>query len=736
MKKEIIQELKDKIEKYLDQQRLADALALLRTISEGSLDWETSDRVEKLQEQYRLLLGYATSGATDPDRPRMLAELRGKILDLVDILLRQARSHDEPTLYFNTLRYRQLQRGETLDALLQEYSRLSSPTDPDFMSVLQQRSSADSNGPVRQDVERRIFNYLWTTHPLSSADQTLLHGPLTQTHPTDVFPQMAVGALLLGGLEYYDRRRLELLADIYASSSQPKTQVAALIALLILLHRWRHRGLDSSILRRLASLRDTTTWRDDLPLAIIELARTRDTDRISRKIRDEIVPEMLRMRPELERRMGGKIPSDISDLEENPEWQEMLADSGIADKLRQMSEIQEEGGDVMIASFSHLKTFPFFAEVSNWFVPFTATRMEVADKELAPILEMLETLPILCDNDKYSMAFAYRQIPPEQRQALVGQIQAQAQQMAQIQAAALNADADNRKNLINKHVQGLYRFFTLFRRKNEFHNPFAKGVNLVTLDSLQPDIDHDLLQLVAEFYFARAYWPEALEVMEKIESTFQPTAELYQKMGYARQKLGDTAGALALYEHAQTLADAGPWLLRRLAWCYMRLGKYPKAIECYDLLEKTDASNASIALSRGNCLLMLERIDQARTAFYKADYLKPDQPRTLRALAWCLLLGADIQGAQKIYERLAGADTLNAADYLNMGHLAWARAAYREAMNLYALSLNARSKTGSPTPDREAIESLRSDFLADAQALEHLGLDTSLIPLILDQLTL
>jgi len=45
--------------------------------------------------------------------------------------------------------------------------------------------------------------------------------------------------------------------------------------------------------------------------------------------------------------------------EENPEWQEILDKSGISDKLQELSELQLEGADVYMSTFSMLKNFPF-----------------------------------------------------------------------------------------------------------------------------------------------------------------------------------------------------------------------------------------------------------------------------------------------------------------------------------------------------------------------------------------
>ena len=45
-------------------------------------------------------------------------------------------------------------------------------------------------------------------------------------------------------------------------------------------------------------------------------------------------------------------------LENNPEWEEMLEKNGLADKMRELTEMQSEGADLMMVTFSNLKGFP------------------------------------------------------------------------------------------------------------------------------------------------------------------------------------------------------------------------------------------------------------------------------------------------------------------------------------------------------------------------------------------
>ena len=65
--------------------------------------------------------------------------------------------------------------------------------------------------------------------------------------------------------------------------------------------------------------------------------------------------------------------------EENPEWSEILEQSGIADKLQELTELQMEGADVYMSTFSMLKSFPFFNETAHWFLHFDPEFSAVQD---------------------------------------------------------------------------------------------------------------------------------------------------------------------------------------------------------------------------------------------------------------------------------------------------------------------------------------------------------------------
>lgn len=738
MDKQIFKESRDRIERYVSEHRLRDAFAMARSLSEGMMNWELSREIEQAEESYRYMLDYAARGADDPGRSAMVADLGEKVLAAVDRLERDNLKRDESTLYYNTLRYEELQRGDSLQGLLRGYDKLCGEASMFGFAVSGVHSAAAKDlMSEREALERRIFNRIWVTHPLSGADAEALARVINGELYAGYFKELVVWGIILGGLQYHDPARTDLLLDAY-SSAEGRLSAAGLIGLMLLLHRWRRRMLPRRVVAKLGAMKERDGWRDDFRTVYMELVKTVDTDRITRKIRDEVVPEMLKLKPEIDKKINLNIENlDPAEMEENPQWQEMMEKSGLAEKLKEMSEIQEEGGDVMLGTFEQLKTFPFFNEPANWFLPFHTDYSAFsggASGEMQPVAGLMAAAPFLCDSDKYSFMFSLQHVPAMQRDMMLSQFKAQGEHLAEIQAASLVTGNADRKNMINKQVQNIYRFFRLFRRKGEFPNPFATGVNLSEVALLGDDIKGmDVLELVGQFYFSHGYYAQALDVFHKLAAGSVPGAELYQKMGYALQKTGDYEGAVSYYKKAELLDSRSDWTLRRLARCLMMLHRPEEALERLKILEERHPEHAATALNIGRCLVELERYGEAVGEYYKAEYLDEKSGKALRPLAWCLLMERELAQSRKYYEKVMMAFAPTQEDYLNMGHLALAEGNFKEAMNFYSLNVTARMD-GDSGRRREAIDGFIADMRSDAPYLRRAGVDGELIPLLVDSL--
>ena len=105
---------------------------------------------------------------------------------------------------------------------------------------------------------------------------------------------------------------------------------------------------------RIEALRDTTVWTSDVQKVFMQFIRSRDTDRVSHTINDDLIPRLKKLRPDmLKLDMDASSIDDLQELlSDNPEWNDMLRDSGVADKLKELMKMQEEGADVMMPTFA------------------------------------------------------------------------------------------------------------------------------------------------------------------------------------------------------------------------------------------------------------------------------------------------------------------------------------------------------------------------------------------------
>lgn len=725
MTKDIIQKQSKEVEKYIASARLRDAFRILRMIVSPQ-SWRIVGDIDKAEEAYALMLRYAVDGANDPHRNEVYAGIVAQMYSLLDRIVREQTEPDSPILYFNTVRYERMQL-ETLAQLFDAYRRLNDDTSV-FNMAMSGNSGDKAKAQIRKEIaERRIFNKLWTEYPLASDSVDALRSMFGDAALPSYFKEFIVSALLLGGLEYYDEARLMILFDLYASD-QPVLAMKALCAAVMIMYRYRTRPVSSRLSARIDDLREKPHWISDLKAVFLQMIRTRDTEKINRKVRDELMPQMMKLRPDLYKKINDTTAViDLSDMEENPEWQEILEKSGIADKMKELSQIQEDGGDVLMGTFAHLKTFPFFHEMPNWFMPFHIDHSAVAETldRGDTIGELIASTPFMCNSDKFSFALSLQQVPEAQRKMMLSQFDEQNINFAEMQSVELSAEGKARENAVNKYIQDLYRFYKLFRRKGEFADPFVSPVNLTQVPSLAPDLtDAATLQLVGEFYFKRGYYEDAVVLFKDLSEIIPPDASLFQKIGYCCQQIGNIDEALKYYSQSELLNADSIWTLRRIAACYKMMGHPDKALEYFLRIASAHPDDLSVALNIGHCLLELDRYDEAMKYYYKVEFLDSHSTRAWRPLAWCAFLCRDFSVSRKYYDMVL-TDNPTPGDYLNMGHLNVAEGNMREALNFYKLSAD---------NDPERMEGFIRNLNADRPSLVKAGVDTSLIPLLIDSM--
>ncbi len=715
------------IRHYLSARRLTMALSTLeQLLAEIQAPWQMRQRLESLQQEYVLLSQYALDGAPDPHRREVYEGITAGIRDLVAAATREVELPNNYSLYYSTLRYERSRPEETIPALVEAVAK---GADRLQLMQLADDASADALRPLRADLEKartRLFNRIWVTYPIGVDDRETLSAMLSDATADTATQALTISALLLNLLHTYDRRAMCVLLHTYYNSGDEALRMRALVAYLIALSIHRERHPDKHLRALLATVAESPRWGDDVRLVFMQFIRTRDTEKITRQMRDEVIPQMLKLRPDIYKKISeaSDAVADVADGEENPEWEELLEKSGLGEQMRKLQEMQEDGGDVMMSTFAHLKHYPFFNDPANWFLPFSATHTAVADG--GEMARMLEATPLVCDSDKYSIVLSLKSIPESQKQLLRSQFDGQQEAIEEFRAHELNAEAEERRRLVAYYVQDLYRFFRLFRRKGEFADPFATTLNLATVPSLDDVIDDEThLAAIAEFYFKRGYYEDALALFRRLPDRDDVrTAALLQKMGFCLQKMGRTADAVELYLQAEVLDADSVWTLRRLGACYRLLGRSAEALPRYRRLCELRPDDLGAALQLGHAYMELGRYKDAMNQYFKVEYLDPNSTRALRPIAWCAFLSADYERSADYYGRIPE-DQLTSADYLNMGHLAMASGRYRDAVDLYRKAMAAEGD------DRTKFTQMMQ---ADLHHLRRAGVDDLLTGIVLDSL--
>lgn len=716
-----ILDVKSRIDRCVQARRISEALNLLVTLaSMTASDWHVTDEIERMRSSYEYMSRYALDGVADPERTNVYLGIVKGIRTLADRMVRHAKAKNESTMYFDAVRYAQLHPEQSIASLSEAMLKESR----DRALSLFTGGATDINDVKQSErVAADLFKAIWISYPLKHDDVVAIRDIMKSDSCPRYLKLFLVSALMLGCLEYYDEQKLLILADIYADNAEAadaELSMRAFVAILMILWSYRGESLGKPAVDRLAALADMALWHRDVRMAALLLLRTRDTEKITRTMSEEVIPSMLKLRPDIYKKLNDEgAVDDAASLGENPEWEEMLERSGLNEKLKKLSEMQEEGSDVMMATFSHLKSYPFFSEMTNWFMPFHddhSAMMELRGSEGGDaVADMIAASDFICSNDRFSMLFSIRSIPEAQRKMMMRQFEAQNVNMAEMRNAELHREDGGREVYATNFIRDLYRFYKLFRRKGEFKDPFASGFNPVDIPLIANTFDDaDSLSLIAEFLFRHGYWADAVKVFGALLPLTDDKASVYQKMGYSEQKLGHIEEALRLYEQAEMLDPSNKWTWRRIAACHRVMGNPSKALPYYDRLLADDGDNLSLTLQKANALAETGRNAEALKLYFKVEFLDPESRKVIRPIAWTSFLTGDYDTSRRYYDRVIG-DSPSPTDMVNIGHLEMATGHYHEAIDMYqrAIEMPGGGKQAFAKAMQEDLKHLRAAGVDD-----------------------
>lgn len=683
---------------------------------------EFGESLLRLEQRYfymlRFMIGHGTAPETDADYESIIEDFR----TLVDRICRYADAADSSGLYASQVRFFNMRPEENLQTLIVDYITENESLQLDTDSLLSS-GCFDKRERIGQDIFKRI----WTEFPLCDDDTDAVRELIADNTLPEADRVSWVSALMLGLLEYYDIARFKLLADIYCGNGSMRISVAALCGLLLGLFRYRNRRPDARLKAILKELPGRCpSWNDDVQTVFLEFIRSRDTERISRKMKEEIMPGMMKIGGRIMDRMkDSDSEADIESLVENPEWTGLTEGSPIFEQIKQLNDLQMEGGDVFMSTFANMRSFHFFHDIANWFLPFTPGHSSLAgfaDGDGATVAEVISSIPVFCDSDKYAVLLALASTPESMRRQAMEQMSRQSHEMLQqldsdYMRTAAGEDSDSFRRHTNNYVKNIYRFFKLFRRKNEFFDPFSKGISPVGIPALSEIYDTaEARRLLAEFFFRLGFYSEAAGLLEKTAAeTSDPV--LYERAAFAFEKSGDIIKAVDLYRESLLSRPDNVWTLRRLAECLRKTSRPDEASAIFGRLVRLCPDDIALLTEYGMTLIESGDNSTAVEILSQADYRNGSTDmRTMRGLAWALMMSGDLERAAGIYGRIAGSDRHTWSDTFNFAHLHLARKEFGRAVDMYC------SLVADPKGSAE-IMTLAQKMNEDADVLAALGVN-------------
>lgn len=697
----------------LDNKELKNAFDSLRQLMLTTKEYGCLDKLNEMYDTYKYMLQYRMEGANDPMQQQIYHQLLSSTYELADTLKHAVLLKDSPRTYYSRLRTIDIPKPYT-------YQELSGILASSHEGV--ERAAFDNALLL-------LFNKIWVSAPLAVDDAAEIQQLIINESQTYVSSEI-VSALMLALQESFDERKLRLLFDA-ADQPEPEVKIRAIIGILLTLYTYRNRMyLYPRTAERLAELAEQPGFVPLLRAIILKFILSRETEKITKKLQTEIIPEMMKLTPKLNKKLNIQdFTAETAGDGINPEWEKMLENSGFAEKMKEFSELQMEGADVMHSSFIHLKSYPFFRETGNWFLPFSAQHASIAGNNLFAekdntMLEALTGSSFICNSDKYSIYFSLMNLPSEQRSMIARQFSGEAAEFMEQKKETLNF-RQKEESMISEYIQDLYRFYKVYPQRAEFNDIFDLPLDFHNLPMIKPYIsDSESLHILAEYYLKKNYYEDALVLFRELSARKATDAVLFQKIGFCQEMAGRYAEALDAYIHAELLDGSNKWTLRHIAKLYRATGQPEKALAYYTRLEQAEPDNLSVQVNIGHCYLELKDYDKALKCFFKVDYLDSKSHKAWRPVAWCSFLTGKYEQAETYYDKIV-LDRPNEQDFLNAGHTQLALRRYKAALQLYKRSVQS---------EHNNYHKFMEQFRQDLPELKAAGIPENDIPLLLDEL--
>jgi tetratricopeptide (TPR) repeat protein len=733
----VIQQHK-RISKLISEKKVKQSLDILDGMISESTGGYLRDEYDNIVLTYRNILRYTIEGVEDPERNKIYLKLMQSILTLSDqvrqdILSRYSGWH---TYWIKQQIEKELRLTsrtivETVDDLmfkqeLDEWLKLTSEINPDPESEIFRK---------HKQLINNIFNHLWLTDYYGEAEESLISiirsSGKFRWYETSIF----ISAITLSLFRTWQPEKINHLLNFYEDGIDQLSE-RALTGLILALHYYNGRILlYPEIQSRIVNMSSSKKFRENCRIIVLQTIRSRETEALGKKLNDEILPRVAKLKPRIEERLDldNILPKDLNEGR-NPDWSEMFSENDeIFKTMEELTNLQMEGADVYMSAFSNMKHFDFFKDFQNWFVPFYTEHEAVdvifSDEILGPgtneLAEALYKTPFICNSDKYSLLLNLRYLPTAQKTMMLKVFRMELEGLDQLNSDDSGTDPyKSFRTYSTQYLQDLYRFFKLSPYKKEFEDVFSGKLDIYNSEFFRLSCNAAEAEAgLADYFFIKNYYDDALELFLRQAESKPSDAQIYEKIGYCYEVADFFDEALKYYRRAE-LIDRKVWTVKKIAFCLRRLGKKEEALEYYLQAGDIEPENIHTTIMIALCYLDLKEYESALKYYFKVEYKEPGNIKILRPIAWCYLALGRFDDSGRYYERLSS-EKLTAHDFINKGHLALCQGEKKEAVENYKQSII------SGEISREEFMNI---FTEDKHLLISNGVNPDDLPILLDYL--
>ncbi len=635
--------------------RLREAASRLREMA-GNGNFRLIEQLNRTETTYTYLLQslqWLKDGRKDPERNRILNNIRESLFTILDEYYDEVVGKDSSSQYYTLRRLAAFSALNYSEAIGRYLSADASAQLQFDKQSKEYRDAVVSKNMALKD----LFSIVLTMRAADlKKDIRSIENVIVDDDLSFSLRAVLIGGLIMKGLRRYSSEIFTTLLNIYAKASSEKIKARSAVGIALILDRFPARvAKDEDLQTRFELLADDLTFYTRMRETVYALARVRGAKKFNARIKEEILPDLQKMTPDFLKNIrneSGEI--DLEKLEENPEWENIMSNTGIEKHIRKFSDMQNHGADMMLALFESVSGDPFFNDMDAWFRPYEPWEIDRLGlpEEFNSVMDLYALNPGACDSDKFAMLINMRRMPKQAMDMLKSTIEAQAQQInEEMKGFTLHSSIPEFELETYNFARTLYRFFNYFKHRAEFRNPFERALDLSAWPFVgEVFMQTEIISAVADFYFKQGFHEDAIRYYRMLadSSKDDKIRDLAnQKIALAYERSGDLDNALIYFKTAALMNPEDEWVAKKIVRLGQKSGKLTSdLLQPLLLLHNKDKNDLTYLLPLADMEVsgkIRQREENAQPYKFldRAVYVAPENPNVLRLILKKWLLAQD-----------------------------------------------------------------------------------------------